>query len=163
MILSTVNRPESKTRETRIRMGYFDDAIRLPSAKFPEIGDKVEGVVIELGTSTVPDFDDRGRPKGIKYEEDGETPKTQVDVTLDLADGSKVVLHTDGAIFYAIGRALAFVGAEDLEVGDTLSVTYTGDGEPSAVGRNAPKQYTAVVTKSPAKPSKASAKVPAKV
>lgn len=127
-------------------MGHFTDAIRLPSAKFPEIGTVVEGVVAEIGTSTVPDFDDRGRPNGVKFEDDGTTPKTQVDVTLD-RDGVKVVLHTDGAIFYSIGRALAEIGAEDLEPGDTLTVTYTGDGEPTAKGRNAPKQYSAVVKK----------------
>jgi hypothetical protein len=128
-------------------MGHFTDAIRLPSAKFPEIGTVVEGVVAEIGTSTVPDFDDRGRPSGIKYEEDGTTPLSQVDVTLDQGDGKKVVLHTDGAIFFAIGRALAEIGAEDLDGGDTLTVTYTGDGEATAKGRNAPKQYSAVVKK----------------
>lgn len=127
-------------------MGRFTDAIRLPSAKFPEIGTIVTGVVVELGESNVPDFDSKGRPSGIKYEEDGETPRTQVDVTLE-ADGKKIVLHTDGAIFYAIGRALAELGAEDLEEGDALSVEYTGDGEATAKGRNAPKQYTAVIQK----------------
>ena len=127
-------------------MGHFTEAIRLPSAKFPEIGTTVQGVVVEIGTSTVPDFDDRGRPNGVKFEDDGTTPKTQVDVTLD-RDGVKVVLHTDGAIFYSIGRALAEIGAEDLGLGDTLAVTYTGDGEPTAKGRNAPKQYSATVTK----------------
>lgn len=128
-------------------MGRFTDAIRLPSAKFPEIGTVVEGVVSEIGESTVPDFDDKGRPSGVKYEDDGTTPKMQVDVTLDQPDGSKIVLHTDGAIFYAIGRALAVIGSDDLEVGDTLTVTYTGDGEATAKGRNAPKQYTAVIVK----------------
>lgn len=127
-------------------MGHFTDAIRLPSAKFPTVGTVVEGVVAEIGTSTVPDFDDRGRPNGVKYEEDGTTPKTQVDVTLD-RDGSKIVLHTDGAIYYSIGRALAEIGSDDLEVGDTLAVTYTGDGEASAKGRNAPKQYSATIVK----------------
>lgn len=127
-------------------MGHFTDAIRLPSAKFPEIGTVVEGVVVEIGTSLVPDFDDRGRPNGVKVDEQTGEARTQVDVTLD-RNGSKSVLHTDGAIFYAIGRALAEIGAEDLEVGDTLAVTYTGDGEPTAKGRNAPKQYSAVVSK----------------
>lgn len=128
-------------------MGRFTDAIRLPSAKFPEIGTVVEGKVVELGESTVPDFDDKGRPSGVKFEEDGTTPLKQVDVTLEAVGGSKTVLHTDGAIFWAIGRGLAEIGAEDLEVGDTLTVTYTGDGEATAKGRNAPKQYTAVIVK----------------
>ena len=127
-------------------MGRFDNAIRLPSAKFPEIGTVVSGVVVELGESTVPDFDAKGRPSGVKYEEDGTTPLTQVDVTLE-ADGVKTVLHTDGGVFWAIGRALAEIGAEDLEVGDTLTIEYTADGEPTAKGRNAPKQYTATIVK----------------
>jgi len=127
-------------------MGHFTDAIRLPSAKFPTIGTVVEGVVSEIGTSLVPDFDDKGRPNGVKHDDDG-NPREQVDVTLDQADGTKIVLHTDGAIFYAIGRALAVIGADDLDVGDTLAVTYTSDGEPTAKNRNAPKQYSAVVTK----------------
>lgn len=127
-------------------MGHFDDAIRLPSAKFPEVGTIVSGVVVEIGTSNVPDFDERGRPAGFKYQEDGETIKTQVDVTVE-TDGKKVVIHTDGAIFYAIGRALAEAGSDDLNVGDVLAITYTGDGEATAKGRNAPKQYTAAITK----------------
>lgn len=127
-------------------MGHFTDAIRLPSAKFPEIGTVVTGTVVEIGTSTVPDFDDRGRPNGVKVDEQTGEPRMQVDVTLD-HEGAKSVLHTDGAIFYAIGRALAEIGSEDLEPGDVLTVTYTGDGEPTAKGRNAPKQYSASIQK----------------
>ena len=126
-------------------MGHFTDAIRLPSVKFPNIGDAVTGVVVELGNSPVPDFDDKGRPSGVKFDDKGEA-LIQVDVTLE-AEGKKVVLHTDGAIYYAIGRALAEIGAEDLEVGDTLAITYTGDGEPTAPKRNPPKQYSATITK----------------
>lgn len=126
-------------------MGHFTDAIRLPSAKFPTIGDTASGRVVEIGMSNVPDFDDKGRPAGFKHDDDGNV-LTQVDVTLE-ADGIQTVLHTDGAIYWAIGRALAQVGSDDLEVGDTLTVTYTGDGEPSAKGRNAPKQYSAEITK----------------
>ena len=128
-------------------MGHFTDAIRLPSAKFPTIGTVVEGTVVEIGSSTVPDFDDWGRPSGVKIDEQTGEPRTQVDVTLDREGGTKSVLHTDGAIFYSIGRALAEIGADDLEVGDRLSVTYTGDGEPTAKGRRAPKQYAATIVK----------------
>jgi hypothetical protein len=125
--------------------GHFADAIRLPSAKFPTIGDHVAGVVSEVTTGPVPDFDDKGKIKGFKFGEDG-VALEQVEVTLD-TDNGRVMLHTDGAIFYAIGRALAEIGAEDLDVGDSLTVTYTGDGEPSAKNRNAPKQYKAEIVK----------------
>lgn len=125
-------------------MGNFDDAIRLPSAKFPDIGTAVSGTVVEIGKGTVPTFDDKGRVNGTVKLEDG-SDKEQVEVTLDTSDG-KLVLHTDGAIFYAIGRALAEIGAEDLNVGATLTITYTGDGTATAKGRNAPKQYAAVIS-----------------
>jgi len=126
-------------------MGIFTDAIRLPSAKFAEIGAQVSGVVTEIGHSPVPEFNDKGRVDGVKYDDDGEV-LMQVDVALNGDDGL-LTLHTHGAIFYAIGRALAEIGAEDLEVGDVLSVAYTGDGEPTAKGRNAPKQYKADISK----------------
>lgn len=125
-------------------MGAFTDAIRLPSAKFPTIGSGVKGLVVGIENSDVPEFDSKGRITGPKTV-DGETIE-QVDVIIETEDG-RVVLHTGGAIFYAIGRALAEITADDLEVGDGLTVTYTGDGEPTAKGRNAPKQYTAVVSK----------------
>lgn len=120
-------------------------AIRLPSAKFPTVGDEVSGTVLEVIDAEVPHFDDKGRIDGVEHNEDGSV-KMQLDVVLQSGD-SKLVLHTGGAIFYAIGRALAEVGAEDVEAGDQLTVTYTGDGEPTAKGRNAPKQYSATIVK----------------
>lgn len=132
----------------------FAGAIRLPSVKFPEIDASVTGTVIEIGEGTVPTFDDRGRiVQNVVEKNDDGTDRMQVEVTLDVADatkgaanpGTRNVLHTDGAVFYAIGRALAEIGADDLNVGDILTVTYTSDGEPTAKGRNAPKQYTAKI------------------
>lgn len=124
----------------------FADAIRLPSVTFPKIGDGVTGTVIEISEGTVPTFDDRGRiVQGVVEKNDDGTDKLQVEVTLDTADNGRRVLHTDGAIFYAIGRALAEIGADDLNTGDILTVEYTGDGEPTAKGRNAPKQYKATI------------------
>ena len=128
-------------------MGNFTDAIRLPSAKFPTVGTKVTGTVDSIGNGTVPTFDDKGRVNGILVDEATGEAATQVEVTLLQADGTKIMLHTNGAIFYAIGRNLAEIGAEDLEVGDQLSVEYTGDGEATAKGRTAPKQYSATITK----------------
>jgi len=126
-------------------MGKFTDAIRLPSAKFPTIDTSYSGVVIELKDVDVPAFNTKGQIDGVAVDADGEVLQ-QVDVTLDTSAG-KVILHTGGAIYYAIGRALAEVGSDDLVEGDTLTVMYTGDGTPTAKGRNAPKQYDAVITK----------------
>jgi len=123
----------------------FAAAIRLPSAKFPEIGASVSGVVVEVTEAEVPHFNAKGQIEGIERDEDG-TPVMQLDVTIQQAGAGKIVLHTGGSIFYAIGRALAEVGAEDVDAGDTLTVTYTGDG-PKKAGRNAPKQYSAEIVK----------------
>lgn len=127
-------------------MGHFTEAIRLPSAKFPEVGAAVQGKVVEIGKGTVPTFDNKGRVNGTLVDETTGAEVEQVEVTLEQDSGVKIMLHTYGSIFYAIGRALAEIGAEDLNVGDLLTVTYTGDGEPTAKGRNAPKQYSAEIT-----------------
>ena len=125
-------------------MGKFTNAIRLPSAKFPSVGTIHSGVVSALDDVDVPNFNAKGMIDGVATDADGNVLQ-QVDVTLD-TDRGRVVVHTGGAVYYAIGRALAEVNAEDLNIGDTLSITYTGDGEPTAKGRNAPKQYVAIVT-----------------
>ena len=126
-------------------MGKFTNAIRLPSAKFPTVDTSYSGVVIALEDVDVPAFNAKGQIDGVAVDADGEVLQ-QVDVTLDTSAG-KVILHTGRAIYYAIGRALAEVGSDDLVEGDTLTVRYTGDGTPTAKGRNAPKQYDAVITK----------------
>ena len=126
-------------------MGKFTNAIRLPSAKFPTVDTSYSGVVLDLVDVDVPAFNTKGQIDGVVTNEDGEVLQ-QVDVTLETATG-KVILHTGGAIYYAIGRALAEVGSDDLVAGDTLTVMYTGDGTPTAKGRNAPKQYDAVIVK----------------
>lgn len=125
-------------------MASFKDAVRLPSAKFPTIGDTVSGVVLSIEDADVPHFNKDGRIEGVETNEDG-TTKQQIDVLLETPAG-KVTLHTGGGIMFAIGRALGEIGAEDLDAGDTLSVSYDADG-PKKAGRNPAKQYSAVVTK----------------
>ena len=126
-------------------MGKFTNAIRLPSAKFPTVDTSYSGVVLDLVDVDVPAFNKLGFIEGVVMDDDGNVLQ-QVDVTLETTAG-KYILHTGGAIYYAIGRALAEVGSDDLVVGDTLTVMYTGDGTPTAKGRNAPKQYDAVIVK----------------
>ena len=121
--------------------------IRLPSAKFPEIGASVSGVVESIDEEAeIPHFNDKGQIEGIEYEADGATPLKQIDVVIRRPEGGKLTLHTNGGIAYAIGLALAEIGAEELEPLDTLTVTYVSDGAKKP-GRNAPKQYTAEVIK----------------
>ncbi len=128
-------------------MGNFTDAIRLPSAKFEHVGTVIEGTVVEMNPeATIPTFDNKGKiVPGVNEKNEDGTDKLQVDVTLELADGTQTVLHTAGGVYWAIGRALATVKADDLAVGDHLSVEYTGDAEPTAKGRNGAKQYTAKI------------------
>jgi len=127
-------------------MSGFKDKIRTPSAKFPTVGTTVEGVVLEMLEVPVPVFDKNGRPTGEQAKDADGNPKFQTDVLLETPNG-KLVLHTDGGIGWAIGRGLGEINAEDLEIGDTLQVEYSGDGEPTAKGRTAPKQYTTTITK----------------
>ncbi len=117
----------------------------VPSAKFPTVGTTVAGTVLGIEESDVPAFNAKGRIEGVQRDEEGNVV-TQLDVTLATPTG-KVVVHTGGAIFHAINRALGELGVDGLDVGDTLSVEYTGDGEPTAKGRNAPKQYAATIVK----------------
>ena len=131
-------------------MGMFTDAVRLPSIKFPVVGATMTGTVAKLDLSPVPTFDKSGRPSGVKLDDDG-NEVMQVDVTVDSAEGGRLVLHTNGGVFYAIGRESASIGATDLEVGDKLTIDYAGDAKPTAPGRNGAKQYTATVVKATAK------------
>lgn len=124
---------------------FSDRASILPSAKFPSIGSKVTGKVLSLATNPVPEFDEiTGRMVGIRQLATG-GDMTQLDVTLDTDEG-KLVLHTKGGVFSAIERALNKAKLDDLLTGYTLTVEYTGDGEPSTQG-NSPKVYAVTVTK----------------
>lgn len=126
-------------------MGKFTDNVRLTSAKFPEIGTLVSGVVTEIDEdATVPHFDAKGNITGNEVDADGHD-LTQIDVTIETPEGKRVI-HTGTSISYAIGRALIEIGSDDLEVGDSLQVSYVADG-PKKAGRNAPKQYSATVVK----------------
>jgi len=127
-------------------MAGFKDKIRTPSAKFPTVGTTVEGVVLEMIEVPVPVFDKNGRPTGVQATDNDGEPQFQIDVLLETTTG-KVTLHTAGGIGWAIGRGLGEINAEDLEIGDTLQVEYSGDGEATAKGRTAPKQYTVSIIK----------------
>lgn len=127
-------------------MGMFSTPLRRPSARFGNKGDTVTGIVTELRVAPVPDFDDNGRIVGPKFDIEG-NPVNQIDVGIRLDDGNEVILHTRGEVFAAIQSALNAAKKDDLNVGDRLSVTYTGDGEPAAEGLNPPKLYEASVSK----------------
>jgi len=120
----------------------FRNRVAAKSAKFPTIGTAITGSVLGLRDSPVPEFEN-GRPAGFKTNSDG-TPFTQLDILVELADGTRQVLHTGGSMFDAIADALDEFGQDDLIVGHVLTVTYSEDGPDNTRGYPS-KIYTAKV------------------
>ncbi|MBF6467024.1 hypothetical protein IU427_17815 [Nocardia beijingensis] len=65
-----------------------------------------------------------GAPGEVELDEDGQ-PVMQTVVTLDTGAGPRN-LYVSWRMEQAIGQAMEAAGAEDFEIGATLSVTYTG-------------------------------------
>jgi hypothetical protein len=120
------------------------------SAKFEHAGDAVKGEITDIQTKQQTDLD--GNPKTW---DDG-SPMWQVVVTLqtddreagDPDDDGKRNLYLKGSKKYAssakaVADAVKAAGATRLEVGGTLALKYSGDGEPTKRGFNAPKLYEA--------------------
>lgn len=118
-----------------------------PSARFDQPGDTVTGRIVsvpELRQQT--DFTS-GKPL---FWENGD-PRMQLVVTLstDLRDpqvadddGTRRV-YVKGQLQKVVQQAVRLAQAPGLEVGGTLTVTYTGDGEAKQRGMNPPKLYAA--------------------
>lgn len=116
----------------------------IKSCTFPEIGTTWKGEVLAKETQQQRDFT-TGEPK---FYDDG-NPMLQVVITLqtDQRDGDdddgQRKLYVRGQMLAAIKKAVLDAGAKTVEIGGTLAVQYTGDGEPPKRGMNPPKQYTA--------------------
>lgn len=118
------------------------------SAKFPEVGAAVTGrIVREPEVQQQKDF----TTGELKFWNDGK-PMQQLQVILatderdpEVADddGERAV-YVKGNLLKAVREAVRKAGAKGLDVGGTLTVTYSGDGEVTKRGFNAPKLYTAV-------------------
>ena len=126
-------------------MGRFNRTTRLRTARFPSPGATIAGTVLSIADTPVPEFE-AGRIVGPKFEADG-TLIMQADVNVQTEDGEEFVIHTGTGISVAIGQALAKIGADDLHVGDSLSVTYVRDEDEGDAGINPTKLYEAVVSK----------------
>ena len=108
-----------------------------PSVKFSTIGTTVSGVISEPPeVQQVRDFQS-GEPQ---YWPDGK-PRQQIVVTLDTDEGDRRVF-VKGQMVKAIRDAVKEAGADGLEVGGQLQVTYVGDGERKG-NLNPPKVYRA--------------------
>jgi hypothetical protein len=120
------------------------------SAKFPNVGDKIDGEVISAEVTQQTDFK-TGAPKTW---DDG-SPMRQLVVTLqttehedDDDDGVRRLFAKGSPMkpttsLGAIRAAVHAVGATNLEPGGRLQVAYTGDGVASGAGLNPPKEYKA--------------------
>jgi hypothetical protein len=121
----------------------------IPSAKFEKPGTVVSGRIARTPEVQQQRDFDTGKPK---FWDDG-TPQKQIVVQLQTQlrdpqipddDGVRVI-YIRGNMLTAIRQAVRAAGAQ-LETGGTLSITYTGDGEPSKRGFNPPKLYSATYT-----------------
>jgi hypothetical protein len=105
-------------------MGRFNETARTIPARFNSVGTKITGKVLSVGDAPVPVFEG-GRPVAAKTDLVG-TLEVQTDVVLDV-NGTRTLMHTRGGISYAIAAELQRIHADDLNVGDVLTVEYTGD------------------------------------
>lgn len=118
-----------------------------PSAKFPTPGTTVGGRITEKPTVEQQRDIKTGEKK---FWNDG-NPMMQLVVTvqtdlrdpeIDEDDGRRR-LFVKGQMKQAIADAVRTTGARGLEIGGTLTVTYTHDGQVTQRGFSAPKQYRA--------------------
>lgn len=123
-------------------MGRFSQTKRVRTARFPTPGKFVAGIVESIDNAPVPDFVD-GRIAGPKFGADG-LVVTQLDVTVITSEDEVTVLHTGTGIAIAIAQELEKIGADDLEVGDLLTVTYVGDEDSDSIPT---KVYEAEIVK----------------
>lgn len=121
-----------------------------PSARFEEPGASVTGRITEEPqvrqqtdfTTGKPLFWDNGDPRMQLVVTLG---TDQRDTSIPDDDGTRRV-YVKGQMQKAVAQAVRQAGAPGLQVGGTLTVTYTGDGEAKQRGMNPPKLYTAAYT-----------------
>lgn len=121
-----------------------------PTAKFPTPGASVGGRITEKPTVEQQRDISTGEKK---FWSDG-NPMMQLVVTVQTEERDPEIEEDDGQrrIFVkgqmkqAIADAVRSVGGKGLEVGGTLTVTYSHDGEVKQRGFNPPKQYRAQYT-----------------
>lgn len=123
------------------------------SAKFDTFGDIVTGTITEPPEMRQQTKMGSGEP----LTWDDGSPKMQLVVTLqtqlreDADDDGIRKVYVKGSkdpasksLHAAVAAAVVAAGAKGLQVGGTLTVTYTGNGVSKTPGFNPPKQYAAV-------------------
>ena len=130
----------------------YDDADSLlgapiPSVTFPEIGTKVEGVILDVDTADQRDLDGN-----VRTFENGQV-RRQVILTLQTKerahddDDGRRRLFVKGQMTKAFREAIKKANAPGPRPGGNVTVTYTEDGEARGKGYNAPKVYAVKYTK----------------
>ena len=121
----------------------------VPGVKFPEPGTSITGVICaEPEARQQTDF---STGEGLTWPSGD--PKMQIVVRLQTQlrdnpddDGIRALYIKGKSLTTAVRDAVRKTGANGLEVGGTLTVTYTGDGTSEHKGINPPKLYTAAYT-----------------
>lgn len=117
-----------------------------PAAKFPATGASVSGIITEE-----PQMSQQTDPSGeLKTWQDG-NPMMQLVVTLKTEQRDPAIEDDDGSrrVFIkgqmrnAVQTAVKNAKSKGLDIGGTLTVTYTHDGERSNPAFSPPKQYVA--------------------
>jgi hypothetical protein len=117
-----------------------------PRAKYPTFKFETPGTTLE-GVVSQPTEDFQAREFGtdkLKFWPDG-NPVMQTRIVVQDSAPSEWAIYAQGRMAKAITAAIRAAGAEDLEVGGYLAVTFTHYGE----GKNPampPKEYTANYT-----------------
>ena len=116
------------------------------SARFDQPGDTITGTISEAPEVRQQTDIATGEPV---FWPSGD-PKMQLVVTLQTTlrdegddDGKRRIYVKGKSLTEAIREAVKKTGARGLEVGGTLTVTYTGDGTATQRGFNPPKLYSA--------------------
>jgi len=117
------------------------------AAQFPTLGTTVTGRISERPeVKQQTDLDDGS----LRFFDNGDpmmqllvTAKTDQRDPQDPEDDGERIFYVKANMLAAVKAAVKAAGANGLDVGGVLSVTYVGDGEAKRRGHNAPKKYTA--------------------
>jgi hypothetical protein len=120
----------------------------VPYISFTEPGDQVTGVIVDI-SDPVPQTDPDG---SVPLWDDG-TPRTQIIITLETDqaadeddDGTRRLFVKGGGMVKAFRAEMRRAKVRGPRVGGELTVVYTGDGEVTRKGFNAPKVYAVAYT-----------------
>ncbi|GII63564.1 hypothetical protein Skr01_36490 [Sphaerisporangium krabiense] len=122
----------------------------IAAAKFDVVGTTVSGQITQSPRVEQQKDLNTGEPK---FWNDGK-PMQQLLVTVQTTlrdpevddDNGERTFYIKAKMLAAVREAVRRAGAKGLEVGGTLAITYTGDGEATKRGFNPPKLYSATYT-----------------